>query len=160
MAATWFSGVRSGLLVGFAASQNLIEAFNALLRRVTKRVGHHQSVVELMEQLGLKFRRMSRTPGHVFSMPGLTRTGDMVPPLPFEAPSRDLVVGPNRKIHTGGYVLLLPTVLEVVSHFQTTKGKLQMTFDKFNVEYASNCKKKDYLFVGSLAKYTSVSENL
>ena len=40
---------------------------------------------------------------------------------------------------------------------QTTKGKLQMTFDKFNVEYASNCKKKDYLFVGSLAKYTSVS---
>ena len=41
--------------------------------------------------------------------------------------------------------------------FQTTKGKLQMTFDKFNVEYASNCKKKDYLFVGSLAKYTSVS---
>ena len=40
---------------------------------------------------------------------------------------------------------------------QTTKGKLQMTFDKFNIEYASNCKKKDYLFVGSLAKYTSVS---
>ena len=35
-----------------------------------------------------------------------------------------------------------------------------MTFDKFNVEYASNCKKKDYLFVGSLAKYTSVSKNI
>ena len=35
-----------------------------------------------------------------------------------------------------------------------------MTFDKFNIEYASNCKKKDYLFVGSLAKYTSVSENI
>ena len=35
-----------------------------------------------------------------------------------------------------------------------------MTFDKFNIEYASNCKKKDYLFVGSLAKYTSVSRNI
>jgi len=41
-------------------------------------------------------------------------------------------------------------------NIETTKGKLQMTFDKFNIEYASNCKKKDYLFVGSLAKYTSV----
>ena len=48
--------------------------------------------------------------------------------------------------------------INVSLSFQTTKGKLQMTFDKFNVEYASNCKKKDYLFVGSLAKYTSVSE--
>ena len=32
-----------------------------------------------------------------------------------------------------------------------------MLFDKFNVEYNSKCERKDYLFVGKIAKYSKVS---
>ena len=35
--------------------------------------------------------------------------------------------------------------------FQATKGKLKLTFDKFNVEWSSSCKKKDYLYVGNVS---------
>jgi len=38
--------------------------------------------------------------------------------------------------------------------FTTTSGKIKMLFDKFNVEWSKSCKSKDYLFVGSIAKYT------
>ena len=31
-----------------------------------------------------------------------------------------------------------------------------MLLDKFNVEWSSTCKTKDYLFVGSIKKYTKV----
>merc|ERR1719189_1537526 len=37
-----------------------------------------------------------------------------------------------------------------------TKGKLKLTFDKFNVEWSSSCKKKDYLYVGNVAKYNKL----
>jgi len=37
-----------------------------------------------------------------------------------------------------------------------TKGKLKLTFDKFNTEWSSNCKKKDYLYVGNVAKYNKL----
>jgi len=37
-----------------------------------------------------------------------------------------------------------------------TKGKLKLTFDKFNTEWSSNCKKKDYLYVASVAKYNKL----
>jgi len=35
-----------------------------------------------------------------------------------------------------------------------TKGKLRMMFDKFNVEWNKSCKKKDYLYVANIQKYT------
>jgi len=38
--------------------------------------------------------------------------------------------------------------------FTAKTGKVKLLFDKFNVEWSSSCKKKDYLFVGSIAKYT------
>jgi len=38
--------------------------------------------------------------------------------------------------------------------FTTTKGNIKMLFDKFNVEWSSTCKSKDYLFVGQIKKYT------
>jgi len=41
-------------------------------------------------------------------------------------------------------------------NLEATKGKLSMKFVKFNVEYNKKCEKKDYLFVGSIAKYSSV----
>ena len=37
------------------------------------------------------------------------------------------------------------------STLQATKGKLKLTFDKFNVEWSSSCKKKDYLYVGNVS---------
>merc|ERR1712018_1063390 len=36
-----------------------------------------------------------------------------------------------------------------------TKGKLKLTFDKFKTEWSQNCK-KDYLFVGNVAKYNKL----
>ena len=33
-----------------------------------------------------------------------------------------------------------------------------MLIDKFNVEWSSTCKTKDYLFVGSIQKYTKVNK--
>merc|ERR1712107_145014 len=36
-----------------------------------------------------------------------------------------------------------------------TKGKLKLTFNKFKTEWSSNCK-KDYLFVGNVAKYNKL----
>jgi len=50
--------------------------------------------------------------------------------------------------------------------FTATSGKIKMLFDKFNIAWASSCKKKDYLYVANVAKYTktwlcgsSVSKN-
>ena len=45
------------------------------------------------------------------------------------------------------------TTLQVLKlhTFQATKGKLKLTFDKFNVEWSSSCKKKDYLYVGNVS---------
>merc|ERR1712037_382310 len=36
-----------------------------------------------------------------------------------------------------------------------TKGKLRLTFDKFKTEWSQNCK-KDFLFVGNVAKYNKL----
>ena len=36
-------------------------------------------------------------------------------------------------------------------------GKVTLTFQSFNVEWSSNCKKKDYLFVGQILTYSNVS---
>jgi len=37
---------------------------------------------------------------------------------------------------------------------KTTTGKIKMVLDKFNIQWSNTCKAKDYLFVGSIAKYT------
>jgi len=59
------------------------------------------------------------------------------------------------------YTLTSPRYPSKYSHNQDCKwtftaksGKVKMVFDKFNVEWSSSCKSKDYLFVGSIAKYT------
>jgi len=40
--------------------------------------------------------------------------------------------------------------------FEATSGKIKMLIDKFDVEWSSTCKTKDYLFVGSIQTYTKV----
>jgi len=59
------------------------------------------------------------------------------------------------------YTLKSPRYPSKYSHNQDCKwiftaktGKVKLLFDKFNLEWSSSCKKKDYLFVGSIAKYT------
>jgi len=38
--------------------------------------------------------------------------------------------------------------------FTATTGNVKMVLDKFNVEWASSCKSKDYLFLSPIKKYT------
>jgi len=59
------------------------------------------------------------------------------------------------------YTLTSPRYPKKYSHnqdckwvFTATKGKVKLLFDKFNLEWSSSCKKKDYLFVGNITKYT------
>jgi len=40
--------------------------------------------------------------------------------------------------------------------FVATTGKVKLIIDKFNVEWSSTCKTKDYLYVGQIKKYTKV----
>jgi len=40
--------------------------------------------------------------------------------------------------------------------FTATSGKVKLVIDKFNVQWSSTCKTKDYLFVGRIKKYTKV----
>ena len=43
---------------------------------------------------------------------------------------------------------------------QATKGKLKLTFDKFNTEWSSNCKKKDYLYVSPVSFHSQPTSQL
>jgi len=40
--------------------------------------------------------------------------------------------------------------------FVATSGKIKMVIQKFNVEWSSTCKTKDYFYVGQVKKYTKV----
>ena len=40
------------------------------------------------------------------------------------------------------------------SKLQAASGKLKLVIDKFNVQWSSTCKSKDYLFVGQIKTYT------
>ena len=41
-------------------------------------------------------------------------------------------------------------------HLQASSGKLKLVIDKFNIQWSSTCKTKDYLFVGQISSYTKV----
>jgi len=38
----------------------------------------------------------------------------------------------------------------------TTSGNIKMLLDKFNIQWSSSCKAKDYLFVSGVNKYTKL----
>ena len=120
--ARWWSGRWSSLAAGFAASQNLIEAFNATLRRMVKKVGHHQGLVQLLERLESKFKVWTKTPGAVFGICG-PKTTQQMPPLPIESLSRDLIEGPGRQAKLGGRRVHWPTVRHIVDAHRATGGR-------------------------------------
>jgi len=73
----------------------------------------------------------------------------------------DIELDPDGSGSTRIYTLTSPRYPKKYSHNQDCKwtftaksGKVKLLFDKFNLEWSSSCKKKDYLFVGSIAKYT------
>jgi len=41
-------------------------------------------------------------------------------------------------------------------NFEASSGKLKLVIDKFNIQWSSTCKTKDYLFVGQISSYTKV----
>ena len=119
--ARWFSGLYAGLRHGHAASQNLVESFNAAIRRVSKHVHFHQGVLELLERLERRFNIWVRTPGQVFSVCGNAASQRPGAPPPDDV-SEDFLYGLGRRTQTGGKVLHMPTAEHIVRDYEATKG--------------------------------------
>ena len=127
--ATWYTGDKGKVAAGYPACQNSIESFNARLRRVMRKCGHHTRVADYMENMERRMRTWCASSGDKFNIFGQNQEQTLCP-LPFDKPSSDLVRGKGRVIRTGAAHLQYPTCESIVASHAATGGRNVVSFER------------------------------
>lgn len=72
--ATWWCGHSSRVRPGHPSSQNVIESFNAMLRRWAGKAGHHINAGEFLVRIARQLKLWCMTPGDLYSICGPGQT--------------------------------------------------------------------------------------
>ena len=116
--ASWWCGATSKVRAGFPSTQNMVESFMSMLRRLFASEGHHIDPVPLLNKMETKCVRWCTTPGETFSIAG---PGQRLcnPPIPLQS---SLTEGEGRVIKFTKKTMAIPSVRQIFKAFQRTSG--------------------------------------